>query len=564
MNNQALEFYKCRQNPFYFIYNYVYIPEIGSTLKYTEDIIHAKLKRLIKCVYNLHYVLLMASRQLGKSTIAAALIEWALNFFPGSKSIILNMQRDYAFENLNKIKFIHENLPDYIKVPLKNKAERKTYIEYDHGSVVKVFYPATVIKPDTIGRSLSVPILYIDEAAFISYIDEIFAAAAPTLLQAKAQAIKNGMPYFILMSTTPNGVEGTGKWFHSMWSNAIDSDEIFNENHNFVPNYKQLISESVNKNNFVRIKYHWSEDSTKNNDWYLEQQRLLNFDKRKINQELDLVFLGGDNCIFDDETLSALTSKKPIDTIELGVSQNIKFYEPLSNLNYYIIGIDTAKTITGDMCSIEIFDYQDFNQVAEFQGRLGSVTLFIDCIRTLLTYIENTIGRRFYLAIENNSFGNQVVEDLEDDYSDIIFSPDDRWVGINTNSKTKKIMISIIYDKIKNNPEIINSADLISQLNIMQRKSNGSISAASGYHDDLFMASAISSYCYEMTYDEVIPLLNIKDLSKLDKKIVNITASSALLNTTPNTSKLANLIYSSEQQLIENSDIENFQTEIFI
>jgi len=74
---QAIEWYKCKVNPFYFIFNYVWIPEIGGRLKYDKAVMHGNVKRVIRSVVKHHKCILMATRQLGKSTIAAALLEWA-------------------------------------------------------------------------------------------------------------------------------------------------------------------------------------------------------------------------------------------------------------------------------------------------------------------------------------------------------------------------------------------------------------------------------------------------------------------------------------------------------
>ena len=325
----AKEYLKCRQNPLYFIYNYVKIPEIGGSTTLNRDNLHLKMKQTVRVLYRYNKAILMASRQLGKalsintlipifgdnnfiefkelkdikvgdflfdeyynktlvvaktnvmynrscykinffndesiiadknhiwkinnklistkllylkfkffkflklnkrfnifknekyfthvtsiykvdsapvqciqvfnannsgmflcgkkqipthnSTIAAAYITWALNFFPGIPAIILNMRQVAALENLSKIKFIHSNLPGWMKSPLKGRAERKTYLELENNSIVRTFYPASTTGPDQIARSLTAPILYIDEVAFIRHIGLAYRAAQPVL-----------------------------------------------------------------------------------------------------------------------------------------------------------------------------------------------------------------------------------------------------------------------------------------------------------------------------------------------------------------------------------------------
>jgi len=297
-----VEYWRCRQNILYFIFNYVYFEEIGGIVKYTEDKMNPKFKQLIKALIRYKYVEMMASRQLGKSTISAAILEWSMNFFPGNKGIILNANKYYALENLNRIKFIHQNLPPQLRTPLKYGGDRKTYLEYTNNAKLVVLYPSTTTSPDSIGRSLTIPILYIDESAHIPHMEDIFSAAAPTLTTASKQAESNNYPYFILMTTTPNGTIGTGEWFHQMWQNGIDGNDIFDENDSFIKNADQFVN-NLNTNGYIKIEYHWSEDPTKDDAWYKHQCRILNFNQRKINQELDLLFIGSTSCIFPDNFL---------------------------------------------------------------------------------------------------------------------------------------------------------------------------------------------------------------------------------------------------------------------
>ena len=113
------------------------------------------------------------------STIASCLLVWAANFFPGIPVIILNMRQVAALENLSKIKFIHSMLPTWMKSPIKGRAEKKTYLELENNSLIRTFYPASNTGPDQIARSLTSPILYIDEVAFIRHIDIAYRAAQP-------------------------------------------------------------------------------------------------------------------------------------------------------------------------------------------------------------------------------------------------------------------------------------------------------------------------------------------------------------------------------------------------
>jgi hypothetical protein len=92
--------------------------------------------------------------------------------------------------------------------------------------------------------------------------------------------------------------------------NAIDTDLLFDKEEKWKDNINVLINDP-SKNSFLRTRFHWSEDPKKDEKWYIEQCRELS-DKRKINQELDLIFVGTSNCIFEDDILSQFVSEKSL------------------------------------------------------------------------------------------------------------------------------------------------------------------------------------------------------------------------------------------------------------
>lgn len=205
IEENAKEWIKCQSNPLYFIYNYVYIQETGGSVKLTSENLHPKMKRVVRSVYNYHHAILMASRQLGKSTVAACLIAWAMVFFPKNRAVILNMKKNAALENIDKIRFIIRNLPSWMVTnqPFKQKSEIQTYLNLFNDSKVEVFYPSTVHASDTLARSLTSPVLYIDEAAHIKDMHDIYGSAQQTLSRAREQARKNSYPFFTLITSTP-------------------------------------------------------------------------------------------------------------------------------------------------------------------------------------------------------------------------------------------------------------------------------------------------------------------------------------------------------------------------
>jgi hypothetical protein len=128
---RALEIWKCRTNPFYFIHNYCFLDEGGGQTLYKKELMHNKMRRVVRSIFRYKKCILMASRQLGKSTIAACLVAWSMVFFPRNKAVILNMKQDAGKRNLRTIKFIIKNLPVWMvsERPFKNKSDAVTYCE---------------------------------------------------------------------------------------------------------------------------------------------------------------------------------------------------------------------------------------------------------------------------------------------------------------------------------------------------------------------------------------------------------------------------------------------------
>jgi hypothetical protein len=553
----TVEYWRCKENILYFIWNYVYFEEIGGICKYSEDKMNPKFKRVIKSLLKYKFAMLMASRQLGKSTVAAAILEHSMNFFPGNKALILNANKYYALENLSKVKFIHENLPSQLRTPLKYKGDRKTYLEYTNNSKITVLYPSTTTSPDSLGRSLTIPILYIDEAAHIPHMEDIFSAAAPTLTTAAKQAEENKYPHFILMTTTPNGTIGVGEFFHEMWKNGIDSDDIFDESDKFIENADSYVHD-MQTNGYVKVEYHWSEDSVKDENWYQQQCRMLNFNQRKINQELDLLFIGSTLCIFPDAFLESLKPKKAKYKIDLPHQTKMSlFIEHFNTQDVFLLGVDTAKSITGNYCALELFQYTNFLQVGEMFAKIGSVTKFGQIIVALIEYLLTILDReRIILCIERNSMGNQVVEDLEDDYFDMMYhvkgKPENR--GIYTSPKSKEIMISLVYESFLSYPESIQSVKLIQQLHIIERKVNGSVAAQSKQNDDLFMAAACCAYVAKMNILDIVPLIGIEQLELINK--LNSDVMSMIKMQSNKKSILDEDSFITEEELDENDGLE--------
>ena len=72
------------------------------------------------------------------------------------------MDMNAGMENINKVKFILENLPDWMRFTPR-RITTKTYIDLTNDAKISVFYPSTIKSPEQLSRSLTIPILYVDK-----------------------------------------------------------------------------------------------------------------------------------------------------------------------------------------------------------------------------------------------------------------------------------------------------------------------------------------------------------------------------------------------------------------
>lgn len=540
---RAKEIWKCRTNPLYFIHNYCYLDEGGGQVLYKKELMHNKMRRVVRSIYRFKKCILMASRQLGKSTIAACLVAWAMVFFPRNKAVILNMKQNAGKKNLSMIKFIIKNLPTWMVTdkPFKNKSDAVTYCELFNDSRIDVFYPATTHDPSTLARSLTVAVLYIDESAFIKYMEEIYGSAQQTLSKAREQAKKYGYPYFMLVTSTPNGTQGDGEWFYQRWTNSVESDDlfVFDEDTGYESWNEDIdIEDAVkdpSKNTFVRVRYHWSEDPSKNEAWYQEQCQELS-DQRKINQELDLLFVGTTQCIFDDDTLASFKAIKPVTTLPCPHHSKLDIYTNyLDPTDWYIIGCDTAQSLTGNWCAMQVFGFREFNQIAELSQKFGSYYDYGEAIHYVFQWLYSQIGERIILSIENNTIGQAPIEYLTKHITTFNYAPFlDRDVdksgtlkdefGVKTTGMTKPLMVGCLVETINENISGFKSQNLINQFGGIEKTASGTFK--SRISTDLFMASCFCAYTRKRRAMEILPQIQFTN-TQLQQQVFNTVKTAA-------------------------------------
>jgi hypothetical protein len=507
-----IEYFKCKASPLYFIENYVSVPVPGGRIAIRDSEqwnMTNKYRILIELFHQHDAVLYMSSRQSGKTTSSALYLLWCMIFFPKLKISYLTLDSTRAMDMIERMKEMMDSIPKWLQVPSASKAEKLTYLHLKNGSKISASFVSGSNDPDKVGRGLSNPLVFIDETAFIPHAEVVWGAMQPSISAAKIFAKKFGYPNGIIFTSTPNGAGDN--FFYGIYQNSTKFDDIYDyENKTMYDGYEELLADPE-RNNFVSLRLHWSE--FRSQEWYEQQKRELNFNTRKINQELDLNFLGSANSLFEDEIIAKLIPKRAHTELSLPFGNKLKLFTDLDPNKIYYMGVDTAMSAgpKSDFSAIAIIDAKSGQQVGEWKGKFSVVKRFASLVKATIKGLCQEFkltSDNLLVVIERNSIGKETVEELL--YTDPIYDPfnyqdflykeqvgnnSDDWVygfwtsngGSIGNGKRDEIFNEIM-SMVNLKPEYIHGDLLIEELRNLENKANGRIEASKNQHDDVVMA----------------------------------------------------------------------------
>jgi hypothetical protein len=224
------EYIKCALDPIYFMREYCYIQHpVQGKIKFD---LYKFQEKTLDDLKNNDYNIILKARQLGISTLTAGYALWLMNFHNDKNILVIAIKQETAKNLVTKVRVMHQYMPSWLKQGCVE--DNKLSLRYNNGSQIKA-----ISSTGEAGRSEALSLLVVDEAAFISKIDEIWAASQQTLATGgKCIAL-----------STPNGM---GNWFHKTWSDAESGENDFNF-----------------------IKLHWTVHPDRGQEWRDKQDVLL-------------------------------------------------------------------------------------------------------------------------------------------------------------------------------------------------------------------------------------------------------------------------------------------------
>ena len=317
------------QDVFYFsLFIFVVHPVRGKVRFELYPYQKSVLYQFVKDRFNI----ILKFRQAGITELISMYCLWLAMYHPNKKINIISIKDTTAKKVLKKIKYMYKNLPQYLQVPIVNGRTGEygsaSMIEFNNGSFIE-----SIPTSSEAGRSESLSLLVIDEAAIVRWADQIWAAAFPTL-STGGSAIVNSTPY------------GIGNFYHSKWVDAI-----------------------AGGNEFTPIRLYWKMHPERDIEWYNQMSTALG--PKRTAQEIDGDFLSSGNSVFDLMDIKAIEdclSDFPVIKRRYN-GQYLQFNEPEPDKDYFI-GADVATGRATDYSSFTCMDKVGEEQVV-YKGRMS-------------------------------------------------------------------------------------------------------------------------------------------------------------------------------------------------
>jgi hypothetical protein len=363
---------KCRKNILYFAENFFYITNLD------EGKIKIKLrpfqKRILRGLRDNRFVCLLASRQIGKTTLMTIYALWIACFFEDQRILIVANKEQTAINIFKRVRLAYEKLPNYLKPGTVEYG--KTSMTLGNGSSIGI----STTSSDA-GRGDSCNCLILDELAFIDnhLVQDFWKSVYPIISSSKKSKI--------FVASTPNG---TGNLFYDLYAGAMESD--------------------LDKNNgWHAERVDWWEVPGRDEQWKKNTIRELG-SQEFFDQEFGNVFLQTGESAINEKLFDELKEECTQPTYVYDDGKYLLWEEPDKD-RIYVTGVDISEGVGEAASVIQIFDITDLRnmkQVAVYHNRTISPINFTTKLHEILLHWGSPLA-----LIERNNCGAQVVDQLK-------------------------------------------------------------------------------------------------------------------------------------------------------
>ena len=457
--DQILELARCANDPVYFLEQYAWIQH--PTKGRVKFVLFDYQKDLLRCYHENKYSINMLGRQMGKTTVAAGYLLWYAMFVEDSTILIAAHKHTGAQEIMGRIRFIYENLPDFIRAGVTSY--NKGSLEFENGSRI-----VSATTTETTGRGMSLTIVYLDEFAFVPprIAKEFWTAISPTLSTGGK----------CIITSTPNQDDDQ---FARIWKLACKTiDEYGNE------------TNEVGVNGFKALKFVWHHHPERMQDWADKERSKIG--EERFLREHECEFVTADETLISPVKLMDLVGGSPI--MRLG---QVRIFTPIKPKTTYVLGWDPSLGTGGDAAAIQIFELPSMVQVMEWQHNKTDISGQLRSLVEMLMYIkqETRDTADIYWSVENNTIGEAALMAIRE-YGEeripgmMITEPGNKRRGFTTGNKNKMSACMKLKFYLENNKMTVLSPNLVREIKNFVSRGAG-FAAKDGETDDLVMATIL-------------------------------------------------------------------------
>ena len=443
------ELKKCDKNILHFAENYFHIISLDEGKQNIK--LHLCQKRALRKMRDNRFFILLASRQIGKTTMMTIYALWVACFNPDQRILIVANKEGTAIEIMSRIRLAYEELPNWLKPGVKEYG--KTSVVLANGT--KIGISTTT---GTAARGQSVNCLILDELAFIEphLVEDFWKSVYPIISSSKKSKI--------FIASTANG---TDNLFYSLYSGAENGE-----------------------NGWASDKILWNEVPGRNERW--KQETISSIGSQEaFQQEFNCEFISSGEASLDDELFERLSTQVCEPKYVFDDGKYLLWDQPKED-RIYIASVDTSEGLGKDASVVQILDYTDLtriNQVAVYYNNEISPYNFTIKVHEILQHWGNPL-----VCIERNNSGSQVVDILKNthDYENTISwgsstaNRNKSQLGIVSHTNTKYRGVTNMRYWINEVEAVqINDIRLVKELKTYVKAANGTWNARKGYHDDL-------------------------------------------------------------------------------
>lgn len=363
---------KCRKNILYFAENFFYIVNLDRGRE--KIALHGYQKKILRALRDNRFVVLLSSRQSGKSTMMTIYALWVACFNEDQNILVVANKESTAINIFKRIRLAYEQLPNYLKPGAVEYG--KTSMTLGNGSSIGI----STTSSDA-GRGSSVNCLILDELAFIDnhLVEAFWKSVYPIISSSKKSKI--------FVASTPNG---TGNLFHELYLGALEG-----------------------KNGWHPERVDWWEVPGRDEEWKEKTIRTLG-SVEAFSQEFCNEFIQTGESSINEKLFEELKTEvmEPEFVYDEG---KYLLWDTFKQDHVYVAGVDISEGV-GEAASViqilDITDLRNITQVASYHDRNISPYNFTAKLFDILQHWGAPLA-----LIERNNCGAQVVDQLKNTHN---------------------------------------------------------------------------------------------------------------------------------------------------